>query len=409
MSLFAESEIVIIGGGAIGCGVAYSLARAGKSDVLLIERAGDVGQVTTAQGAGLCGQVRSSVERVRLAMHSVHTFRELQRDPEDRPDWHEVGSIRIALSTLRVEELRRLQAVCEQADLEVALIDRAEAKRLWPPIDFSAVQAVLWCPSDGYLSPSAVTKAYERQCRRMGVRFETRTAVRAISCREGRVAAVQTDRGEVRCRIVINAAGAHASHVARLAGLELPIVPVRHEYYDTVPLPGLDPGLPCFRIPEMTLYGRSIGECLRLGGWEANALSTDPRSYRLEEEAPALEADRSVLDRFEAEFASLFPGARGAARTRVGKGWPTFTPDGRFIIGESCRVKGFVMAGGCNAHGISGSAGIGRLLVESLFDPHPSDYVRSLSPDRFTERSWDWDTARRQAQHVYETYYEIGG
>ena len=63
------------------------------------------------------------------------------------------------------------------------------------------------------------------------------------------------------------------------------------------------------------------------------------------------------------------------------------------------------MAGGCNAHGISGSAGIGRLLVESLFDPHPSDYVRSLSPDRFTEHPWDWDTARRQAQHVYETYY----
>ena len=85
MSLFAESEIVIIGGGAIGCGVAYSLARAGKSDILLIERAGDVGQVTTAQGAGLCGQVRSSVERVRLAMHSVRTFRELQRDAGDSP------------------------------------------------------------------------------------------------------------------------------------------------------------------------------------------------------------------------------------------------------------------------------------------------------------------------------------
>ena len=106
---------------------------------------------------------------------------------------------------------------------------------------------------------------------------------------------------------------------------------------------------------------------------------------------------------------SLFRAARGAARTRVGRGWPTFTPDGRFIIGESGRVRGFVMAGGCNAHGISGSAGIGRLLVESLFDPRPSEYVGSLSPDRFTERSWDWDTARRQAQRVYETYYELGG
>jgi glycine/D-amino acid oxidase-like deaminating enzyme len=116
-----------------------------------------------------------------------------------------------------------------------------------------------------------------------------------------------------------------------------------------------------------------------------------------------------VLDGFEDEFARLLPEARGAARTRIGKGWPTFTPDGRFIIGESRRVKGFVMAGGCNAHGISGSAGIGRLLVESLFDPHPSDYVGSLSPDRFTERYWDWDTARRQARHVYETYYALGG
>ena len=409
MKLPAESEIVIIGGGAIGCGVAYSLALAGKTDVVLVERAGDVGQVTTAQGAGLCGQVRSGVERVRLAMHSVETFRELQRDAEARPDWHEVGSIRVALSSPRVEELRRLQAVGEQAGLETALIDRAEAERLWPPLDLSGVQAVLWCPSDGYMSPYAVTKAYESRCRRMGVRFQLGTSVIGITVGEGRVTAVRTDRGEIHCRMVIDAAGAHASHVARLVGLELPIVPVRHEYYDTAPLPGLDPDLPCFRIPEMTLYGRAVGESLRLGGWEANALSADPRSYRLEEDLPTVETDEGVLDGFEEQFARLCPAARGAERIHIGKGWPTFTPDGRFVVGESRRVKGFVMAGGCNAHGISGSAGIGRLLVESLFDPDPSEYVRSLSPDRFTERAWDWDAARRRAQHVYETYYSIGG
>ena len=264
---------------------------------------------------------------------------------------------------------------------------------------------MLWCPSDGYMTPLAVAKAYEHYCRRMGLRFETGTAVTGITTRDGRVAAVRTDRGEVRCRVVVDAAGAHAYHVARLAGLELPIVPVRHEYYDTVPLPGLSPDLPCFRIPEMTLYGRATGERLRLGGWEANARSIDPRGYGLEEPAPVVEADQRVLDGFEEDFARLLPEASGAARTRIGTGWPTFTPDGRFIIGESRRLEGFVMAGGCNAHGISGSAGIGRLLVESLLDPHPSDYVRSLSPDRFTERSWDWDTARRRAQRVYETYY----
>ena len=404
MALPAESEIVIVGGGAIGLGVAYSLAHAGKTDVLVLEREQGVGLVTTAQGAGLCGQVRSSVERVRLAMHSVETFRELQRDADVRPDWHEVGSIRIAFSRERVEELRRLQAVCEQAGLEVELLDPAEAERLWP-LDLGAVRAVLWCPSDGYMTPSAVAAAYQHRCAAMGVRFETSTQVTGVVVRDGCVAAVRTDRGDVACRTVVDAAGAHAFHIARLAGLELPVVPVRHEYFDTEPLPGLHAGLPCFRVPEMTVYGRAVGRGLRLGGWEAGALSADPRDFGPADPAPAIHSDAIVLAGFEEQFAALFPPARGAPRTRVGKGWPTFTPDGRFVIGESRRVKGFVMAGGCNAHGISGSAGIGRLLVEALCSEQPSRYVRSLSPDRFTEEWWDWSTARRSAQRVYETYY----
>ena len=87
--MIPDSEIIIIGGGAVGCGVAYALAKAGQTQILVLERTGEVGQVTTSQGAGLCGQVRDSVERIHLAMHSVATFREMQQDPEVRPDWHE--------------------------------------------------------------------------------------------------------------------------------------------------------------------------------------------------------------------------------------------------------------------------------------------------------------------------------
>src|SRR5205814_4258613 len=119
---------------------------------------------------------------------------------------------------------------------------------------------------------------------------------------------------------------------------------------------------------------------------------------------PPVEPDSAVLNNFEKYFAPLLPSAKSAEKQFVGKGWPTFTPDGRFIIGESSRVKGFVMAGGCNAHGISGSGGIGKLLVESLVEPTPSFYVRSLSPDRFTEARWTWESARAQAAQVYETY-----
>ena len=189
--------------------------------------------------------------------------------------------------------------------------------------------------------------------------------------------------------------------------MELPIVPVRHEYYITVPIDGLTPDLPCFRIPELTLYGRVRDGGLLLGGWEPKSLHLDPRSFPLRGVPAAVEPDWQVLNSFEERFTQLFPGAQGANKNFVGKGWPTFTPDGRFIIGESCRVKGFVMAGGCNAHGISGSGGIGKLLVESLFDAKPGAYAKSLSPDRFTETSWTWPEAIRQARLVYETYYGV--
>lgn len=407
MRKLPNAEIVIIGGGAVGCGVAYALAQAGKTDILLLERANGLGQVTTSQGAGLCGQARDSTERIKLAMHSVAVFRELQKDPDVKPDWQEVGSLRIALSEKCAKEFRHLKQAADEAGLEAALIDKAEAKRRWPLMDFSQVKAVLWCPSDGCMTPACVVKAYEHQCRKRGVRFSTGTSVEEILCKNDRVTGVKTNRGSVQCRYVVNAAGAHAYHIARLANLELPIVPVRHEYFVTVPMDGLTPDLPCFRVPELTLYGRVRDGGLLLGGWETKSLHTDPRNFSLAGTPAEISPDWKVLNSFEESFSKLLPPVKGAKKSFVGKGWPTFTPDGRFIIGESCRVKGFVMAGGCNAHGISGSGGIGRLLVESLFDPKPSPYVKSLSPDRFTETKWTWDEARVQAARVYETYYGV--
>jgi glycine/D-amino acid oxidase-like deaminating enzyme len=407
MSQISDAEFIIIGGGAVGCGIAYSLAQAGVKDMLLIERAADVAQVTSAQGAGLCGQPRSTLERTQLAMHSVKTFRELQRDPKVQPEWHEVGSLRIALTDRRVEEFRQLKSTADQAGLETELIDKSQASRLWPMMKFHEAKAILWCPSDGYMKPYAVASAYAYQCRNLGVRIATDTMVEALSQKDGRVTGVKTNRGAASCKYVINAAGAHAYHIAKLAGLELPIVPVRHEYFVTIPMPGLTPDLPCFRVPELTLYGRPCDAGLLLGGWETQSLQTDPREYDLHGQPPPVDPDWTVLNEFEQQFTRLFPQGAGIEKTRVGRGWPTFTPDGRFIIGESSRVKGFVMAGGCNAHGISGSAGIGRLLVESIFEPKPSDYVKSLSPDRFPEGSWNWKDARREAARVYETYYGV--
>jgi glycine/D-amino acid oxidase-like deaminating enzyme len=408
MSIIVEgAQIVIIGGGAVGCAIAYSLAKAGKTDVLLLEKEPTVAAVTTPQAAGLVGQVRNSVERTKLAMWSVKTFSQLERDAVAKPGWRQVGSLRIALCPERVAEFERMKSVADQSGLEVEFIDRAAAKRKWPSMNFDRAQAVLWCPSDGYLQPSDLTMSYVAHARRLGVRFQTRSSVRRVVVKDGRVSGVETDAGTIDCEMVINAAGAHAYHIARSVGLELPIVPVRHEYFVTVHAEGLHSDLPVIRIPDSALYLRAEINSLLCGGWERTGLSTDPREFTLDNNPPPIDPDWDVLGWFAEQLAPEIPTVRELGVRSVFKGWPTFTPDGRFIIGESSRVKGFVMAGGCNAHGVSGSAGIGRHVVESILDPDPSPYVKCLSPDRF-DQPWDWPTARRQAQHYYETYYDLG-
>ena len=409
----SKVKYVIIGGGAVGCGVAYSLAKAlqaetGEKDIVLLEREPTVAAVTSSQAAGLVGQVRSSVDRVKLAMWSVKTFSSFQEDEETNPAWRQVGSLRLALNDQRVAEFERLKAVADEAGLGVEFIDNAEAKEKWPLLNFDAVKAALWCPTDGYLQPYDLTMAYVTHARRMGVSFCTNTNVQNIVVEGGQVRSVVTDRGVIECETVINAAGANAYQVAKSVGVELPIIPVRHSFFVTVHSEGVTPDMPVVRIPDIRLYLRPETNALLVGGWEPKSLALDVNTYAVDQETPPVEDDWDVLGEFGTDLSPYLPKLDELGVRSVFKGWPTFAPDGRFMIGESCRVKGFVMAGGCNAHGVSGSAGIGRHVVESILEANPSEYVRSLSPDRFTESEWDWETATEQAREIYSNYYAIG-
>src|SRR5262249_2576470 len=148
-----------------------------------------------------------------------------------------------------------------------------------------------WCPSDGWMTPRHVVEAYAHACRELGVRFACGTFVESITVKKGRVARVETNRGPVECSRVINAAGATAHHVGTLVGLELRIVPVRHEYFVTRTSLGLPADFPCLRIPELSLYGRVRDGGVLLGGWEPAALDVDPRTFSLNGAPPPVEPD----------------------------------------------------------------------------------------------------------------------
>ncbi len=407
MSRARDAEVTVIGGGAVGAAVAYFLAREGWKDVQLLERRG-LCEATSSQAAGLVGQARPTIDRARLTMAAADMYRRFEQETGYTADYRECGAVRVALSDTSVQELRQIADTAAVTGLPVEFLTSRQLRDRCPVLERTdSVRAALWSPTDGYLQPNSLVSAYVSAARDLGVSIATLSAVTGIGVDRGAVRQVSTMDGDFRTEQVVIAAGPWSAAVARLAGLELPIVPVLHEYFVTEPFPGWHANLPCLRIPEVQVYARGEGERVLCGGFENRGTSIDPREVAITSRLLA-RPDWDVLAGFAGSLDAFVPGLASAGVRSTFQGWPAFTPDGRFVVGAVSAIRGLVLAAGCNAHGVSGSAGLAMYLVESLH-PDPSPYVRSLSPDRFVPRTWSWEDAQRQAQAVYETYYPMPG
>jgi len=400
-----DAEITIVGGGALGAAVAYLLARDGRKDVQLLEARG-LCEATSSQAAGFVGQARPTVERARLTMAAAEVFRNFERDAGYSMDYRECGAVRLALSDASVQELRQVAETAGVTGLPVEFLSDARLREIYPVLERTdQVKAALWSPTCGYLQPNSLVNAYVSAARDRGVTVAAHAAVTGIEVRGGAVASVSTAAGRFATEQVIIAAGPWSGALARLIGLELPIVPVLHEYFVTEPVPGWHAGLPCLRIPEVQVYARGEGDRVLCGGFENRGTSIDPRSVSVSSPLPA-RPDWEVLGGFAESLSAFAPLVAEAGVAATFQGWPAFSPDGRFIVGPVRAVRGLAFAAACNAHGVSGSAGLAMALVASL-GGDPSPYVRSLSPDRFIPRTWSWEDARTQARAVYENYYPM--
>ena len=405
MAVPRDARVTVVGGGAVGTAVAYMLAREGWDDVQLLEK-GDLCAETSSQAAGLVGQARPTVERTRLTMAAADLFRTFERRTGYPTDYREVGALRLALSPSSVAELREIEASAAVAGLPVELLSLQRVRELFPALEnLDGVRAALWSPTCGYVQPNSLADAYARAARDLGVTVATHAPVGAIGVRDGEVVSVTTPHGTVRTELVVVAAGPWSAALARTVGLDLPIVPVLHEYFVTAPVAGWHPDLPVLRVPEVQLYARAEGSRILAGGFESRGTSLPPEQVALTDPLRP-KPDWDVLGHFAAAMARFAPAVEDAEVTATFQGWPAFTPDGRFVVGPVSAVRGLAFAAGCNAHGVSGSGGLALHLVEALRGD-PSPYVASLSPDRFVPRTWTWDDARRQAQAVYENYYPM--
>ena len=402
-----DAEITVIGGGAVGAAAAYFLARGGYSDIQLLDARG-LCEATSSQAAGMVGQARPTVERARLTMAAAELYRSFEISTGYSMDYRECGAIRIALSAASVAELTQIAATAKVTGLPVEFLTDAQLRDLCPVLERTdGIKAALWSPTCGYLQPNSLVAAYASAARDLGVTIAPNAAVTGIGIGHGAVQAISTKEGKFATEQVIIAAGPWSAALAKLAGIELPIVPVLHEYFVTEPVPGWHADLPCLRIPEVQVYARGESGRVLCGGFENQGTSLDPRTVTVASPLPAA-PDWDILAGFGASLGRFVPSLSEAGVSTTFQGWPTFIPDGRFLVGPVSAIRGLVLAAGCNAHGVSGSAGLAMHLLESL-GPDPSPYVRSLSPDRYLPRTWSWEDAERQARAVYETYYPMPG
>ena len=404
-SLPSAARVVIIGGGVGGCSIAYHLTQMGWSDVVVLERS-ELTSGSTFHSAGLVGQLRTSANLTRMIRYSTDLYRRLKEETGVDPGWREVGSLRLASSPERLEELKRLVAVSRSFGLPLELISPREAQALFPLMTLDDVRGAVYLPTDGFIDPTGLTMALAAGARSRGARFFTQTRVQSILVQDGGIQSVVTDQGSLQTEIVVNAAGQWAGEIGRMVGLNLPIIPMAHLYLITRPIAGVGRDIPTLRDPDLLVYFREEVGGLIAGGyerqpapWSLDGIPADFNNKLLPPDwdrfTPLMEnAIRRVPSLETAEVVMLLNGPEG------------FTPDGEYLLGPTA-VKGFWIAAAFCAHGLAGAGGIGKAMAEWIVDGHPEWDLWRLDVRRFGANYASQAYTLARTVETYAKYYDI--
>jgi glycine cleavage system aminomethyltransferase T/glycine/D-amino acid oxidase-like deaminating enzyme len=404
-----HARAVIIGGGVGGTSIAYHLAELGWADIVLLDRA-ELTSGSTFHSAGLVGQLRGSVTLTRMMMYGVELYRRLAAETGVDPSWREVGSLRLASTAARFEELQRQAGWARTFGLPLDLVTAREARDRFPLMTTDGVLGAVWLPTDGWLDPSNLALALAAGARRRGVRILQHHRVTGIGVGGGRVTGVDVEHGgeliSIEADVVINAGGMYAAEIGRLAGVNVPLIPMAHQYLLTGRIDGVQPGLPQLRDPDNLVYFREEVGGLCMGGYERNpapwALDGIPADFNhrlLDPDWPRFEA---IMDGAIARV----PAIADAGITRMINGPEAFTPDNEFILGES-EVRGFFVAAGFCAHGIAGAGGIGRQVATWIVDGEPELDLWRMDIRRFGAQYRSRAFTLARTRENYATYYDI--
>lgn len=401
-----EARAVVIGGGIVGCSTAYHLARLGWSDTVIVER-GKLTSGSTWHAAGLVGQLRTNANVTQLLGYSVALYERLEKETGQATGWKMNGGLRLACTQDRWTEVKRQATTARSFGLEMQLLSPQEAQALWPLMDVTDVVGAAFLPTDGQASPSDITQALAKGARSAGVRILEDTVVTGILVENGRIRGVATSRGTIRCEVVVNCAGQWAREVGRLAGVNVPLVSVQHQYIVIEPIEGVTRNLPTLRDPDRLTYWKEEVGGLVMGGYEPNPIAWAQNGIPEGFEFALLESNWDHFSKIMELALPRVPAMETAGVKKLINGPESFTPDGNFILGEAPEQRGFFVGAGFNAFGIASGGGAGMALAEWVHKGEPPYDLWPVDIRRFGRPHFDVDWVRARTLELYGKHYTI--
>ena len=366
-SLPTQAQVVIIGGGIIGCSVAYHLTKLGWNDVLLLERK-QLTSGTTWHAAGLVVTPSSSELDVEISTYTRELFKELEDETGQSTGFKPIGYLQLACTPEWLIERRRMAVAARNFGVNVQEISVTEVKQMWPLAETSDIIAGFYVPEDGRVNPVDATMALAKGARMGGARIYEETAVTGINKVNGRVTGVVTDKGEIGAEIVVNCAGLWARELGKLAGVNIPLQAAEHYYLITEPVEGVHPDLPIIEDFGRYSYFREEVGGLLVGFFEPVAapwgVNGIPKDFTFGEINP--DWDR-MMPYIEIAMERV-PIVKETGIHKFFCGPESFTPDGGPMIGEAPELKNYFVAAGLNSLGILQGGGVGKIVAQWIVD-----------------------------------------
>jgi 4-methylaminobutanoate oxidase (formaldehyde-forming) len=377
-------KVVVIGGGVIGCSVAYHLAKFGWKDTIVLER-DQLTSGTTWHAAGLVSQLGPSAAVTKIRKYSLDLYKELEKKVDHSAGLRLNGALSIAQNQGRWQELKRQATNAQLYDVDVRILDKDQIKKDYPIINTEEILGGILMPGDGAADPSGVTYMLAKAAKKEGAQIFEQSSVDEILTKNGKIEGVKVNGQKIECEYIVLASGMWSRQIGEKAGVSIPLYPAEHFYIITEPIENLSKTLPTIRDFDNRTYIKEDAGKLLVGIFEANSIPAFKKTNRVPEDFSFGEFQEN-FEHFEPYLNAAvkrFPVLETAGIRKFFSGPESFTPDTNTLLGEVPEIKNFFVCCGLNSIGIGSGGGVGKVTAEWLMTGHINEDIFSYDIKRF--------------------------